>query len=295
MSVSPRPLPASLSPHPPLPVKFGALDPTQTYDEIYAITGKHNGEAPDSFILSLAKESFPDATSDGKPVCLWDIGAGDGRNSLALANSGFNVIASEPSEVGQFRILQQTGEKNLIPHIRINGEDVLSPLGVGGKKRPIHLAFLSRVTQHFTLKDLQKMFQTVTHRLAPNGRLTFDALIRKPHAEDEAPPAQLVHDGAAHFRQQDVLTAAKSQGLSLQGIHPFDEPEEQRPKYMNSHYWGHADTEKSIVEHKWFVFGKPAQEKSKILPMQSNIEADRVEENFLHLLNTIKPPKKRRA
>ncbi len=295
MSVSTRPSPASLSTHPPLPVKFGALNPSQTYDEIYAITGKHNGEAPDTFILSLAKESFPDATLNGKPACLWDIGAGDGRNSLALAESGFNVIASEPSEVGQFRILQQTGEKSLTPHIRINGEDVLSPLGMGGKKRPIHLAFLSRVTQHFTLKDLQKMFQTVTHRLAPNGRLAFDALIRKPHAENEDSPAQLVHDGAAHFRQQDVLTAAKSQGLTLQGIHPFDEPEANRPKYMNSHYWGHTNPEKSIVEHQWFIFGKPTHEKSRILQMPPNTESDRVEENFLRLLSTLKPPKKRRA
>lgn len=58
------------------------------------------------------------------PCKALDIGAGEGRNSLYLAEMGFDVIAVEPSEIGAKKIMQQSKEKNL--NIYVYQTDFLS-------------------------------------------------------------------------------------------------------------------------------------------------------------------------
>lgn len=65
----------------------------------------------------IAKYSVP-------PCLAIDLGAGEGRNSVFLANLGFNVLAIEPSIAGAKKIVKNSEEHNL--KINVENTDFLS-------------------------------------------------------------------------------------------------------------------------------------------------------------------------
>lgn len=75
------------------------------YDEIYAKVPHPYGQGkPDPFVL-LFKEIMPQGVAI-------DLGAGDGRNTLALTRDGWEVIAVDSSEVGLQKLRGYAEELN---------------------------------------------------------------------------------------------------------------------------------------------------------------------------------------
>ena len=85
-----------------------------SYDKKYSSTKAVFGENPEKILLDHFKK-----IDNSKPVL--DIGAGQGRHALFLAENGFAVEALEPSEVGIKQMEEIASEKSL-PLFLTHGE-----------------------------------------------------------------------------------------------------------------------------------------------------------------------------
>ncbi len=77
------------------------------YNKTYGSHKAVFGDKPEKILVDLYKQ-----IDNSSPVL--DIGAGQGRHSLFLAENGFGVEALEPSEVG-IKQIQKLAEKNSLP------------------------------------------------------------------------------------------------------------------------------------------------------------------------------------
>ncbi|MGB8853859.1 MAG: glycosyltransferase [Pirellulales bacterium] len=137
------------------------------------------GTAPDARVWSLANEA---ADPRGCPVL--DIGAGTGRNALALARRGHSVDAVELSS--KFAaILRDEAARESLP-VRVIERDLFA--GAGDLRSDYGLVVLSEVASDFRdTGQLRRMFELATTCLAPGGRLVFNVFLpRLGHAPDEA-------------------------------------------------------------------------------------------------------------
>lgn len=80
--------------------------PSTFWDQRYADEGLAYGGAPNEFLAALA-DRLP---RDGTAV---DLGAGEGRNALFLAERGLDVLAVDQSEVGMRKAERLAGERGL--------------------------------------------------------------------------------------------------------------------------------------------------------------------------------------
>ena len=88
------------------------------FNNFYSKTEKYfSAQYSDGLEAAIKKYSIA-------PCKALDIGAGEGRNSLYLAEIGFDVIAVEPSDVGAKKIMQQSKKRDL--DICVYQEDFLS-------------------------------------------------------------------------------------------------------------------------------------------------------------------------
>jgi SAM-dependent methyltransferase len=119
------------------------------------------GAHPDAKVTSVAE-----ALASGARVV--DIGAGTGRNSLALARRGFSVDAIEPAPA-LADVLEAEAAKEGLP-VRVARADVLTgalPVPEGCAA----LVIASQVTSHFRVAaDLRPFLRAVALALAPGGQ-----------------------------------------------------------------------------------------------------------------------------
>ncbi|ORV96582.1 class I SAM-dependent methyltransferase [Mycobacterium kyorinense] len=158
------------------------------------------GSEPDARVWVLAGET-PDPTS--YPVL--DVGAGTGRNSLALARRGHPVDAVELSPKFAQIIRYEAEQESL--NVRIIEGDVFET--ADGLRTDYQLIVLSEVVPDFrTAQQLRAMFELAAKCLAPGGCLVFNAFVAR---NDYTPD-----DAAREFGQQcntmiftrDEMTAA---------------------------------------------------------------------------------------
>jgi len=122
------------------------------------------GTEPDARVMALAITDCP----------VLDIGAGTGRNALALARLGHPVDAVELS--GRFAaILREEAARESVG-VRVIERDVFASLG--DLRRDYRLVVLSEVTPDFrTTAELRRMFEIAAACLAPGGQLVFNAFL----------------------------------------------------------------------------------------------------------------------
>jgi hypothetical protein len=119
------------------------------------------GSAPDARVWMLAGE-----VADPRTYRVLDIGAGTGRNALALARNGHPVDAVEVTPHFAQTIRAEAEQESL--DVRVIERDVFA--GADDLKWGYQLIVLSGVVSDFrTTRQLRSMFELAAHCLAPVG------------------------------------------------------------------------------------------------------------------------------
>lgn len=191
----------------------------QTYEH-WVSTRKppYFGTEPDAKVLAVAKTL---GAPQGKRVL--DIGAGTGRNGLALARLGFAVDAVEMTPKFAEMLTATAQQESLV--VRVVCKDVFE---VGNDLQgPYDLILLSEVVSDFrTVAQLRALFELASKQLAPSGSLLFNAFVSRPHysADDAAREfAQQVY--SCFFTPEELTMACKGLDLSLtsdESVHDFE-------------------------------------------------------------------------
>ncbi|MDT5274345.1 MAG: hypothetical protein QOG95_1277 [Mycobacterium sp.] len=161
------------------------------------------GTEPDARVWALASEA---ADPGAHPVL--DIGAGTGRNALALARHGHPVDAVEMSSKFADIIRAEAQRESL--EVRVMNGDVFETME--GVRRDYQLIVLAEVVPDFrTTGELRGIFELAADCLAPGGRLVFNVFVaRQGYTPDDA-ARQLGQQCNTMIFTRDELTAAATQ------------------------------------------------------------------------------------
>jgi SAM-dependent methyltransferase len=148
------------------------------------------GVEPDARIWALAGQ-----VADPKSHWVLDIGAGTGRNALALARRGHPVDAVEMTATFA-DIIRAEAEREALD-LRVIQRDVFATMS--DLRWDYRLIVLSEVVSDFrTTQQLRGVFELADRCLAPGGHLVFNAFLACP---------DYVPDDAARALGQQVYTA----------------------------------------------------------------------------------------
>ncbi|MGD1239323.1 class I SAM-dependent methyltransferase [Mycobacterium seoulense] len=137
------------------------------------------GAEPDARVVALAAEA-----ADPTAYRVLDVGAGTGRNALALARRGHPVDAVEMAAKLADVMRAEAESESLAVHVIQS--DVFTAM------ENVHSAYqlmvLSEVVPDFrTTQELRGVFELAADCLAPGGRLVFNAFLpREGYVPDEA-------------------------------------------------------------------------------------------------------------
>jgi SAM-dependent methyltransferase len=130
------------------------------------------GSEPDARVLSLAREA-----DDPAGCRVLDVGAGTGRNAVALARRGHPVDAVEMAP--KFAELMRAEVEGESLGVRVMESDVFTAME--GVRDEYQLMVLSEVVPDFrTHHEVRGVFELAADVLAPGGRLVFNTFLPKP-------------------------------------------------------------------------------------------------------------------
>lgn len=166
------------------------------------------GTEPDARVWALAGE-----TADPGTCRVLDIGAGTGRNALALARRGHpvDVVEMTPKFAGMIRV---EAEREALD-VNVIQRDVFAT--VEGLRWDYQLIVLSEVVSDFrTTRQLRGLFELAAAHLAPDGRLVFNAfLARAGYGPDNAARELGQQCYTAIFTREEMTAAAARLPLEL--------------------------------------------------------------------------------
>lgn len=223
-------------------------------------------EAPDKFL-------FQELASLGKKpedIYVLDLGAGQGRNTIPLAQKGYNVTAIEVTKQGCDSILAEAKAANLSSKVEVMQANVLDSLPV--PKEHFSFAFMSHMSQHLSPEELKQALMVAKEHLVSGGKVVFDALLRKnpnykkydviPSAMTKSRYKSLGDYGAASFDGRDIVNACTQADLRFVRRDKFIEIG-KRAWYEHQNLWGgfrvldyFEGFLRKPVELNWFVFRK---------------------------------------
>ena len=219
------------------------------------------GTEPDARVWALASEAADPGTH---PVL--DIGAGTGRNALALARRGHPVDAVEMSPKFADIIRAEVHRDSLA--VRVMNGDVFETMD--GVRRDYQLIVLAEVVPDFrTTGELRGIFELAADCLAPGGRLVFNAfLARQGYTPDDAARELGQQCNTMIFTRDELATAASQLPVDLVGD---DSAYEYEKTHLPDGAWpptgwydGWAsgldvfdlEREDSPIELRWLVYQK---------------------------------------
>lgn len=240
---------------------FGMKLQGEEYGFSYIFDPNRNGKNGDKFIFS----QLGTAPLEPSNISVLDLGAGQGRNTIPLAQSGYTVFAVDASEIGLMQIEGKARVASLSNRIHIVKANLLdSTLPIPQK---VDFAVMPHISQHFALDELRQVFKNVARVLNKGGKFIFDALIRRGNAEHrifEEGIDLTERNGAASFKKDDINKIAETEGFNLVSITNFNEGNVGRASYETDWRWGGAiylkeqlqGIKKRPVKLKWFTFLK---------------------------------------
>jgi 2-polyprenyl-3-methyl-5-hydroxy-6-metoxy-1,4-benzoquinol methylase len=169
------------------------------------------GLYPDMKVMDLAR-------SLGRPseVAVLDVGAGTGRNTIALAREGFVTDAVELAPALAQVLRQEVAKENL--HVQVYEGNVLDP-ALPVPQGKYHLVLLAEVVaSHFrTTQQVRELFEAANRMLAPGGLLLFSTFLAlEGYKPDEVARAFSQVMWCCLFTRREIQEAAS--GLPFEGI-----------------------------------------------------------------------------
>jgi len=166
------------------------------------------GTEPDARVWALANEATDPATHR-----VLDIGAGTGRNALALARRGHPVDAVEVTAKFADMISSDAERESLDVHVI--QRDVFETMV--DLRQDYQLILVSEVIPDFrTTQQLRGVFELAAHCLAPGGQLVLNAfLARHGYTPDDAARELGQQVYSCMFTRDEISTAAAELPLEL--------------------------------------------------------------------------------
>lgn len=176
------------------------------------------GTEPDARVCALAADA-----ADPRAYRVLDIGAGTGRNTLALARRGHPVDAVEMTPAFAADIRAEAERESL--DVRVVVRDVLS--AGDDLADDYSLILLSEVTSDFrTAGQLRDIFELAARRLAPGGQLVFNAFLTRDGYVDDGAGLELSQQCySTFFTPDEMADAAAGLGLELvsdESVHDYE-------------------------------------------------------------------------
>jgi SAM-dependent methyltransferase len=221
------------------------------------------GTEPDARVLALAGEAVDSGT-----YRVLDIGAGTGRNALALARRGHPVDAIEMAPKFAEIIRSETQRDSLA--VRVIESDVFTAME--GVRDEYQLIVASELVPDFrTTRELRGMFELAAECLAPGGCLVFNTfLAREGYTPDDAAREFGQQCNSTIFTRDELTKAAAELPLGLIAddfAYEYEKthlPEGAWPPTAWFEGWAHGldvfDVERaeSPIELRWLVYQKEA-------------------------------------
>lgn len=165
------------------------------------------GSEPDARVLALAG-----LTLAPREFPVLDIGAGTGRNALALARRGHPVDAVEMTPAFAETIRAEAAQEQL--DVTVIQRDVFA--AGGGLRADYQLMVLSEVVSDFrSVGELRALFELAAGHLAPGGRLVFNVFLARHGYIPDAAARELGQQTYSTIFTRDELAAANA-GLPLE-------------------------------------------------------------------------------
>lgn len=166
------------------------------------------GTEPDARVLTLACEA-----ADPGAYRVLDIGAGTGRNALALARRGHPVDAVEMAP--KFADVMRSEAEGESLGVRVIQSDVFTAME--GVHDEYQLMVLSEVVPDFrTTHELRGVFELAADCLAPGGHLVFNTFLARPgYTPDDAARELGQQCNTMIFTRDEVNAAADELPLEL--------------------------------------------------------------------------------
>jgi SAM-dependent methyltransferase len=166
------------------------------------------GTEPDARVWALAGEA-----ADPRTYPVLDVGAGTGRNALALARRGHPVDAVEMSPKLADIMRAEAQRESLA--VRVMNGDVFETMD--GVRRDYQLIVLAEVVPDFrTTGELRGIFELAADCLAPGGQLVFNAfLAREGYIPDDAARELGQQCNTMIFTRDELATAASQLPFDL--------------------------------------------------------------------------------
>jgi precorrin-6B methylase 2 len=220
------------------------------------------GVEPDARVWALAWQA-----ADPRSFRVLDVGAGTGRNALALARRGHPVDAVEMTPQFAETIRADAARDGL--DVRVIECDVFA--ATDDLRWDYQLILLSGVVSDFrTTRQLRSMFELAAQCLAPGGCLVFNAfLARAGYTPDEAARELGQQCSTAMFTWYEMTNATALLPLNLIGddsVYDYEStylpagawpPTPWYPGWVSGLDVFDVDRGASPVEMRWLVYEKP--------------------------------------
>ncbi len=232
------------------------------YDHwVTAREGPLFGTEPDARVWALASE-----TADPSTYRVLDIGAGTGRNALALARRGHPVDAVEMAS--KFAdIIRSEAERDSLD-VRMIESDVFT--AVEGVRGEYQLIVASEVVPDFrTKRELRGIFELAADCLSPGGRLVFNTFLpRQGYTPDNAARELGQQCNTSIFTRDELTKAAAQLPLELvadDSAYEYEKSHLPEGAWPPTHWfdgWASGldvfdvEREDSPIELRWLVYQK---------------------------------------
>jgi SAM-dependent methyltransferase len=221
------------------------------------------GTEPDARVWALASEAADPATHR-----VLDIGAGTGRNALALARRGHPVDVVEMTPKFADMIRSDAERESL--DVRVIQRDVFSTMD--DLRQDYQLILLSEVVSDFrTTQQVRGVFELAAQCLAPGGRVVFNAfLAREGFTPDNAVRQLGQQMYTSVFTWDEMSSAAAQLPIQLVGndsVYEYEKahlPEGTWPptswyaEWVSGQDVFDVPREECPIEMRWLVYQKAA-------------------------------------